>query len=74
VISSAVQSNGNVVITGNAGPANGSYRILTSTNVSLPIAQWTAVATNQFNQSGEFSAALPIVPETGQLFYLIQLQ
>lgn len=45
----------NLVISGTNGPANGTYWVLTSTDVSLPLASWTSVATNTFNGSGNFS-------------------
>jgi hypothetical protein len=55
-------SGGNLVLTGNAGAVNANqiYRVLSSTNVALPMAQWTPVATNALDNSGNFNTALPL--------------
>ena len=46
--STAYQSGSNLVLSGFGGAAGNVYYILTSTNVSLPVAQWQRVATNYF--------------------------
>jgi uncharacterized repeat protein (TIGR03803 family) len=45
---------GSVVLTG-TGPSGEAYRLLASTNVSLPIASWTSLTTNAFDTNGQFS-------------------
>jgi len=42
----------NVVIAGTGGTPGWPCRIIGSTNIALPIAQWTPVATNRFDGSG----------------------
>lgn len=66
-------SNG-LVMSGTNGPLNGTYVVLTSTNASLPLNQWTPIATNHFDASGNF--AFTNVPSPGSKagFYVIQLQ
>jgi hypothetical protein len=44
-----------VIINGAGGLAGATYRILTATNLALPLAQWTPIVTNQLNGSGGFS-------------------
>jgi hypothetical protein len=44
-----------LVINGAGGSAGATYRILTATDVALPLAQWTPIVTNQFSTSGGFS-------------------
>ena len=44
----------NVVIVGTNGPPGGTNYLMASTNIALPISQWTPVATNQFDSSGSF--------------------
>jgi hypothetical protein len=51
-------SGGNVTISGTGG-SSGSYRILSSTNLALQVAQWTPVATNTFAAGGSFSTTIP---------------
>jgi hypothetical protein len=55
------------------GPPNGPVYILTSTNLGLPLLQWTRLATNQFDNSGQLSFTNSIDPNTAQAFYLLQL-
>lgn len=54
VFGGIVLSNGNLVISGSGGPTNGTYYVLTSTNISAPLSQWTPVATNMFDAAGNF--------------------
>lgn len=44
----------NVIIVGTNGPPSGTYHIMACTNIALSDAQWTPVATNQFDSSGSF--------------------
>jgi autotransporter-associated beta strand protein len=65
----------NVVIHGtNNNVPNSSfhYVVLTSTNLTLPLSNWTPVITNSFNGSGTFDYTNPIVPGQPKLFYDVQ--
>jgi len=66
-------SGGNMVVNGTGGPNGWTYYLLASTNLNLPVAQWTRIATNQFNGDGTFSVtnSVTLSPQT---FYQIQLQ
>jgi autotransporter-associated beta strand protein len=44
------------------------YAVLTSTNISLPLSNWTAIVTNPFNSDGTFDYTNPIVPTTPRQF------
>ncbi len=53
--SESISLNGtNVIIVGAGGPPGSPYHIMASTNIALPISQWTPVATNMFDGSGSF--------------------
>jgi autotransporter-associated beta strand protein len=65
-------SGGNLILNGTQGAPNGGYSILSSTNLGLPVAEWTLVGTNVFDGSGNFTFTNAINPATPQLFYLIQ--
>lgn len=54
-IGNVIRSGGNLVFSGTNCPAGVQYRILTSTNVALPVASWQPVATNNFLSNGTFS-------------------
>jgi T5SS/PEP-CTERM-associated repeat protein len=65
-------SGTNVIIAGTDGTPNAPYAVLTSTNVALPVINWTSIATNQFGPGGEFSFTNGIAPGIPQLFYRIR--
>ncbi len=56
-------SAGNIVLhgTNHNVPANSfHYAVLSSTNVTLPLSNWTPVVTNSFNSDGSFDYSMPI--------------
>jgi rhamnogalacturonan endolyase len=64
--------SGAFVMSGGGGTPGGLYYVLTSTNVSLPLAQWTPLFTNNFDASGNFTNTMNL--DAPQRFYLIQAQ
>jgi autotransporter-associated beta strand protein len=68
-----LSSDGNLAFDATGGPPNGAVYILTSTILNLPLAQWTHLATNQFDGIGNLSFTNIISPNTPQAFYLLQL-
>ena len=64
--------NGQLAISGSGGPTNWNYFVLATTN--LAAAQWTPVATNQFDAAGNFLLTNAIDPNAPQTFYRLQLQ
>lgn len=62
-----------VIINGAGGLAGAPYRILTTTNVALPITQWTPMATNQFGVSGVFSYTNVIPPNTPAQYFRVSM-
>jgi hypothetical protein len=73
-IASIVQDGANVVVSGSGGGANGTYYVLTTTNLAAPIINWESVATNTFDESGNFSFTHPVDSTSPQRFFLIQSQ
>ncbi len=51
---------------------NGSYAVLTTTNLTTPLTNWTSLVTNSFDSSGAFSATNAITTGTPQRFYRIK--
>jgi autotransporter-associated beta strand protein len=74
IITSATLSGMNVVLAGTNGPPNGTYWILASTNVALPLTSWPVIGTNTFNATGGFTLTNAVDPAAPQLFYVLQLQ
>lgn len=72
IITSVSLSGTNLVISGTNGAMNGTYAILTSTNLLLPLSQWTTNASSQFDGSGNFAFTNGISPNTPQQFYLLK--
>ncbi len=68
-----VSSGSNIVMNGSGGTTNGSYYVLTSTNVTLPLTNWTRLVTNQFDASGNFAFTNAPGANSPKLFYLLQL-
>lgn len=63
---------GNVVFTGSGGTALGTYYVLTSTNLTTPLPDWTSIATNSFDGSGNFAFTNSLNPYVPQRFYRIE--
>jgi hypothetical protein len=66
-------SGAGVVFSGAGGVTNGTYYVMGSTNLNLPVAQWPRLATNSFDANGGFN--FTNVPSAGMLqqFYLLEL-
>jgi hypothetical protein len=61
------------IFSGVGGSNNGTYFVLTSSNLLLPPASWTPVATNQFDINGNFIFTNTSPTNTPQQYYLLQL-
>ncbi|HEY3761080.1 MAG TPA: hypothetical protein VGN23_04980 [Verrucomicrobiae bacterium] len=66
-------SGGQIVVSGtnNAG-SSGTYHLLSSTNVTLPLANWTVVLSGSFNSNGSFSLTNS-APANSQSFYILKI-
>jgi hypothetical protein len=62
-----------LILSGSGGTSNATYRVLASTNLALPITNWTALATNVFDSSGSFIFTNAISPDIPQRFYVLQV-
>jgi autotransporter-associated beta strand protein len=71
VVNSLAVIGGQLVASGTNGVWNANYYVLTTTNLALPLAQWTPLATNMFSASGAFSFTNS--PAAPQQFYVLQL-
>ncbi len=64
----------NFSFSGTGGTPNWSYDVLSSTNVTLPFAQWNNAATGQFDSAGNFNVSMPLNPGDAQRFYILRPQ
>jgi autotransporter-associated beta strand protein len=60
----------NLVFTGGGGPASTEYRVLTSTDLAVPVVNWESVATNVFDANGNFNFSLPLDPAPHRFYIL----
>ena len=67
-------TGGNIIFSGTGGAPNGTYYVLISTNVALPLANWSRATTNLFDATGAFSVTNAVNPNVPQQFYVLQLQ
>ncbi len=58
---------------GSNGTQGNDYYVLASTNVAMPVSNWTILMTNQFGTGGSFSFTNAITPGVPRRFYLLQL-
>jgi hypothetical protein len=62
---------GNLTLSGTNGAASGNYQVLTTTNLTFSVTQWTMVTNGSFNSSGNFSVILPFGAGDKQRFYSV---
>ncbi len=62
-----------LVTAGADGVPNEPYTVLSSTNIALPLTNWTPILTNQFDSAGNFSFTNGISPAVPQRFYRLRL-
>lgn len=72
-ITSIQLSGTNLILGGTNGVSGETYLLLSSTNVALPLNQWTPLLTNTF-EGGNFSITNAMNPGLPQNFYLLQIQ
>jgi autotransporter-associated beta strand protein len=72
VIGGTRLSGGNLILSGTGGTANGTYYVLTTTNLTTPLADWVPLVTNTYDASGDFAFTNAVNPGLPQQFYLIK--
>ena len=68
-----LSNNGNIVFSGSGGIPNGTYYVITSTNIETPMVSWKIIQTNQFDDSGNFSVTNGPATNAAS-FYRLKLQ
>ena len=68
-------SHTQMTVSGIGGPTNVPlpYLVMTTTNVSLPLANWVACQTNNFATNGTFSYSFPVNANESQRFFQLQM-
>jgi autotransporter-associated beta strand protein len=65
-------SGGSLIFSGSGGTTNGTFYVLTSTNITTPLADWVPLSTNMYDGSGNFSFTNSIYSSDPHRFYIIQ--
>jgi uncharacterized repeat protein (TIGR03803 family) len=75
-IASVILSGTNLVLNGINGQSGATYYVLMSTNLALPLSQWTPVATNVLSTSGNFTVTInnTVTRTVPQRFYILVTQ
>ena len=60
-------------LAGDSGVSGANFYLLTSTNLALPMSNWTRLLTNQFDVGGNFNFTNAINSNFTQSFYLLQI-
>jgi PKD repeat protein len=71
ILGSPVLSAGSLTFSGTGGIPDAQYRILTSTDVALPLASWTPVATGAFASDGSYSYTQSSLTNAASFFRLV---
>ena len=66
--------DGGFILSGNGGNSNGTYYVLSSTNLLVPLTDWTHIATDHFDSAGGFSFTNIAPTNAPHEFYLLQMQ
>ena len=68
-------SHTQMTVSGIGGPTNVPlpYLVMTTTNLALPLANWSPVLTNNFTSDGTFSYSFPINANEPQRFFQVQM-
>lgn len=61
-----------LTLSGSGGQASGTYYIIGTTNLALPVTQWTVLSTNSFDGSGNFNISVPVSPSKPQQYLRIK--
>jgi fibronectin type 3 domain-containing protein len=66
-------SGTNLVVSGTNGASGMNYLLLESTNIALPLANWTVLGTNAFGPNGRFTFTNRLNPASSQEYYRLEL-
>ena len=66
-------ASGSLVISGTNGTAGAIYYVLTTTNLAVPLTNWTILSTNQFGPGGSLNFTNLLNPAAPQTYYRLRL-
>lgn len=70
-ITNAFLVPGGIVLAGQGGSNSGSYLVLATTNLTVPLTNWTPITTNTFDGNGNFNSTNPTAGAAQKYFRLL---
>ena len=71
MFNSPLMSGSNLILSGGGGSVGAQYRILATTNISMPLTSWIPIWTNVFGVGGSFSYTNSTQSENASFFRLV---
>jgi alpha-galactosidase len=72
-INALALAGNNLILSGLGGTVSGPYYVLAAPDPTMPLAQWTRVATNHFDAVGGFQFTNTVIPGVPAMFYHLQI-
>ena len=69
IITNTTLVSGGIMLAGIGGTSNGSYAVLSFTNIITPVTNWPAIATNTFDGGGNFACTNPLTPGATETYF-----
>jgi ABC-type Fe3+-hydroxamate transport system substrate-binding protein len=69
----SIQAIGSDIVIAGSGPTNETYYMLSSTNLTVPMSQWTSITTNTFDGSGQFWFTNALDSSRPETFYRLRV-
>jgi hypothetical protein len=66
-------NGGGFILSGTGGESNGTYYVLTSSNLLVPLTNWTPIATDHFDGAGGFIFTNTVQTNAPLLFHILQM-
>jgi len=73
VMARPLMVGGNLILKGAGGAPGHAYSVIGTTNLAVPLANWTVSTTGILDGSGSFSNAIPINPSEPKWFFTIRM-
>jgi autotransporter-associated beta strand protein len=67
-----VRSGSDLVLSGSAGTPNSTFNVLSSTDMTVPVTEWSSVATGTFDANGNFTVSIAIDTAAPARFFILR--
>jgi pectate lyase len=69
VITESLLAPEGMILRGSNGPSGGTYQVVRSTNLTLPLSHWPSIAAHTFDVTGNFDSTNPVAPSRTHEFF-----